>query len=61
MTNLEANNPMCRWFDQNVVLCSPKASLPKDVGRKLIWGLVGNKLGFPGGSVVKNPPAMQET
>ena len=61
MTNLEANNPMCRWFDQNVVLCNPKANLPKDVGRKLIWGLVGNKLGFPGGSVVKNPPAMQET
>lgn len=40
---MEANNPTCKWSDQNVVLYSPKTNLWKVVGRKLILGLVGNK------------------
>ena len=30
-------------------------------GNQQIWDLVWDPLGFPSGSVVKNPPAMQET
>ena len=26
-----------------------------------LWGVIKTMLGFPGGSVVKNPPAIQET
>lgn len=40
---METHNPVCRWFDQNVVLCSPKTNLLKVVGGKLISGLVGSK------------------
>ena len=28
--------------------------------RPSIWSILENVLGFPGGSMVKNPPAMQE-
>lgn len=36
---MKAHNPVCGWFDQNVVLWSLKANLLKVVGRRLSWGL----------------------
>ena len=31
------------------------------IGLRRVWGFPPSMVGFPGGSVVKNPPAMQET
>ena len=31
------------------------------IGLRRVWGFPPSMMSFPGGSVVKNPPAMQET
>ena len=36
-------------------------SLCGAIGLRRVWGFPPSMMSFPGGSVVKNPPAMQET